>query len=431
MRRGAAILYGLIVLAVADAQTGAKRPTAGSVQPSKPAAAIVDDWRVWGGKDRDFIVHTSGLADSWPASGPRKLWTRPLGDGYSAIAEEGGVLYTAFRRRLSDVITAIDAATGKTIWEYDYLNPFTNDYSEKVGPGPYAMPQVVGDRIVTASATGKIFSLNKKSGKPVWSRNLYSEFHATHLGYGYSNHALPYKDTLIFMAGGNGDGAIALRQSDGAVVWKALQFTNSYSSPLLINVDGQGQVAFVAAKTVFGFNPENGALLWTHPHETPYGIAISTPVWAPGNLLFVASAYGVGARTLELHQAGGKTTVKQLWSDPHLQLHFGTALQRDGYVYISSGYNGPVLMSAVELRTGRVAWRQRAFAKAQLLWADGKIILADEDGTLALCVATPQKFQVLSQTSMLQNIAWTPPTLVGTHLYLRDRKTMVALDLAK
>jgi hypothetical protein len=86
-------------------------------------------------------------------------------------------------------------------------------------------------------------------------------------------------------------------------------------------------------------------------------------------------------------------------------------------------------MSAVELKTGKVAWRQRGFSKAQLLWADGKLILADEDGTLALCRVSPQKFEVLSQVSLLQNIAWTPPTLVGTHLYLRDRKTLMALDL--
>ncbi|MGA3187134.1 MAG: PQQ-binding-like beta-propeller repeat protein [Bryobacteraceae bacterium] len=394
-------------------------------------AARADDWTVWGGRNRDFIVNTSGLADAWPAGGPKKLWTRPLGDGYSAIAEEHGVLYTAFRRGASDVVTALDAATGKTLWEYVYVNPFTNDFSEKVGPGPYAMPQVIGDRVVSASGTGKIHSLNKKTGKLVWSHDLYNEFHGTHLVYGYSSHALPYKDTLIFMAGGNGDGAVALRQSDGAVVWKALQFTNSYSSPLLINVDGQAQVVFLAAKSIFGFNPDNGTLLWMYPHETPYGIAISTPVWAPGNLLFAASAYGVGARTLELHQAGGKTTVKQLWYDPHLELHFGTAIQRDGYVYISSGYNGPVLMSAVELKTGRIAWRKRGFAKAQLIWADGKIILADEDGTLALCRANPQKFEVLSQAELLQNIAWTAPTLVGTRLYLRDRKTIMALELGK
>ena len=407
-----------------------KKPAAKPASKKAKPVSAGEDWTVWGGKNRDFIVNTSGLADSWPAGGPKKLWSRPMADGYSAIAEEGGVLYTAFRRGSKDVITALDAATGKTRWEYEYDNPFTNSFSEKVGPGPYAMPQVVGDRLITASGTGKIHSLDKKTGKVVWSHDLYSEFHGTHLQFGYSCHALPYKDTLIFLSGGEGDGAIAFRQSDGAVVWKALQFTNSHSSPLLINVDGQTQVVALAANTVFGFNPDNGALLWTHEHKTPYGLAISTPVWAPGNLLFVASAYGVGARTLHLSQSAGRTTVNELWYDPHLELHIGTAIQKDGYVYISSGYNGPVLMSAVELKTGTIKWRERGFAKAQLIYADGKMILADEDGTLALCRVSPQKFEVLSKASVLENIAWTPPTLVGTHLYLRDRKTINAFDLA-
>jgi outer membrane protein assembly factor BamB len=393
--------------------------------------ALAEDWLLWGGKDRNFVVNSSGLADSWPATGPKKLWSRPLGDGYSAIAEEGGVLYTAFRRGSNDVITALDAATGKTQWEYEYSNPFTNSFSEKVGPGPYAMPQVVGDRVVTASATGRIHSIDKKTGKPVWSHDLYTEFDATHLQYGYSCHALPYKGTLIYMSGGQGDGAIAFRQTDGAVVWKALQFTNSHSSPLLIKVDGQPQVVALGAKTVFGFNPDNGALLWTHEHVTNYGLAVSTPVWAPGNLLFVASAYGTGARVLQLNQSGGHTTVKELWYDPHIELHIGTAIQHDGYVYLSSGYDGPVLMTAVELKTGKIQWRERGFAKAQLLYADGKIILADQDGTLAICKASPAKFEVLSKASVLESIAWTPPTLVGTRLYVRDRRTIQAFDLGR
>src|ERR1700720_3644560 len=111
------------------------------------ATAAAEDWTTWGGKNRDFVVNAPGLADSWPADGPRKIWTRPLGDGYSSIAEEKGVLYTAFRRGGAEVITALDAATGKTIWEYGYPTVFTNDFKEKVGPGPYAMPQIVGDRL--------------------------------------------------------------------------------------------------------------------------------------------------------------------------------------------------------------------------------------------------------------------------------------------
>src|SRR5450432_4012172 len=110
--------------------------------------AYGDDWLTWGGPNRDFKVTSKAkLADSWPATGPKKLWTRPLGDGYSAIAVEGSTLYTSFRRGSKDVVTALNAADGKTIWEFEYGNPFTNAFSEKVGPGPYAMSQVIGDRV--------------------------------------------------------------------------------------------------------------------------------------------------------------------------------------------------------------------------------------------------------------------------------------------
>src|SRR5260370_894572 len=318
MRRACIALLLSGTMFLASAQTTQKKAASkkAALKKSAAPAPVAEDWPVWGGHNRNFIANASGLADSWPDAGPKKIWSRALGDGYSAIAEEGGILYTAFRRASKDVVTALDAASGKTIWEFEYSSPFVNDFAEKVGPGPYAMPQVIGDRVIAAGATGKIHSLDKKTGRSVWSHDLYGEFHGTHLKFGYSCHALPYKDTLIFLAGGNGDGAIAFRQSDGAVVWKALQFTNSHSSPLLINVDGQPQVVALAANTVFGFNPDNGALLWSHNHQTPYGLAISTPVWAPGNLLFVASAYGVGPRVLQLKQSAGRANGEELSCQP-------------------------------------------------------------------------------------------------------------------
>jgi len=36
---------------------------------------------------------------------------------------------------------------------------------------------------------------------------------------------------------------------------------------------------------------------------------------------------------------------------------------------------------------------------------------------------------VLNKTSLLDKNAWTPPTLLGTKLYVRDRKSIVAVDL--
>jgi outer membrane protein assembly factor BamB len=231
------------------------------------------------------------------------------------------------------------------------------------------------------------------------------------------------------LAGGRGAAALALRQSDGAVLWKNMDSTNAYSSPLLIEVDGQPQIVALMASEAIGFSPDNGQLLWRHPHKTDYGIAISTPVWAPGNLLFISSAYNYGSRVLELHQSGGKTTVKELWYNKRLQSHFGTVIRNGDYLYLSSGYSGPAFMTCVNTRSGKLVWQERGFAKAQLLGVGGKLILLDEDGTLALAEATPAGFRVLSKTSLLQKTSWTPPTISGSKLYLRDRKTLIALDL--
>jgi hypothetical protein len=122
-------------------------------------------WPVWGGPGRDFVTTSTGIlggpASGWISTPPRTLWKRPLGDGYSAIAEENGVLYTAYRRGSNDVVIALDALTGKTIWEHEYPAPFRNAFAE-AAPGPYAMPQVIGARVVAASGVGQIHSRTRR-----------------------------------------------------------------------------------------------------------------------------------------------------------------------------------------------------------------------------------------------------------------------------
>jgi hypothetical protein len=55
------------------------------------------------------------------------------------------------------------------------------------------------------------------------------------------------------LAGGSFSRNRACRQSDRAAVWKSLQFKNAHSSPVLIDVDGQPEVAALAASEVIGF----------------------------------------------------------------------------------------------------------------------------------------------------------------------------------
>jgi outer membrane protein assembly factor BamB len=425
----AVALAGAVVVTVMASAVAGNPQTRGGASPS-PAE---QSWRVWGGPQRDFITTASALfpqsGQKWLSVPPKKIWERTLGDGYSAVAVEDGVAYTAYRRESSDVIVALEATTGKTIWEFDYPAPFKNAYAEAVGPGPYAMPQIVGDRLVTASGIGQIHSLDKKTGKPAWSLDLYKQFGGDRLDFGYSSHALPYKDSLIVLAGGSSSAVLRVRQSDGTAIWQKHKLRSAHSSPLLIDVDGQPQVAMLLANEIVGIDPDSGDLLWRHEHETDNGLAISTPVWAPGNLLFVSSAYEGGARALKLTRSGNKTDVRELWYNPRVQVHFGSVIRQGGFVYLSSGQSIGIL-TAVELETGRVAWQARDFVKAQLVLADGKLVILDEDGALGLGLATPERFQAVAKWPMLSSVAWTPPTLAGNRLYLRDRRTIVALDLS-
>jgi len=98
-------------------------------------------------------------------------------------------------------------------------------------------------------------------------------------------------------------------------------------------------------------------------------------------------------------------------------------------VYGSSGDFGLAFFTAVNVKNVQVAWQERALARASFLYADNKFVIFDEDGALALASPGQSGLQIHARTSVMKNLAWTVPTLAGTKLYLRDRRTIVALDL--
>ena len=388
------------------------------------------DWLQWGGPSRNFTTNAKGLAAAWPATGPKQLWSRPLGAGHSAILVSGNTLYTMYNQGAQEVVIALAADTGKTIWEYKYDAPSPSGMDYEYGVGPHSTPLLVGDQIFTVGATGKLFALDKKTGKVAWTHDLWTEYGGTKIGRGYSCSPIAYKNTVILTLGGQGQTLIAFNQKDGTVAWKNQTLDMSPASPIIINVDGQDQLIAFLGKVVAGIDPNNGNLLWSHPHVTEWGLNISNPVWGADNLLFISSAYSGGSRVLKLTQKDGKTTAEELWFHRRMRLHHGTAIRIGDYVYGSSGDFGPAFLAAVNVKTGEIAYQDRSFPKSNLLLAEGKLIILDEDGNLALATASPTELKVISKVSVMKNLAWTVPTLVGTKLYLRDRHTIVALDLS-
>ena len=299
----------------------------------------------------------------------------------------------------------------------------------KHGPGPHSTPLVAGGRVFTVGVTGKFFALDKKTGKVEWFHDLYRDFRIDQRNRGFSCSPIAYRDKVILQTGGAGNSIMAFRQTDGTVAWKKESFSNSASSPVLIHFAGQEQLVVFMAKQVVGLDPGNGELIWMIPHRIRNGLNISMPVWGEGNLLFCSSAYDGGSRLIKLSKVAGRTVASDMWHTNQMRVHIGSILRLGDYVYGSSGDFGPAFITALNVRTGKIAWRDRSFAKANLVYANGKLIILDEDGRLALSTVSPEGLTVLSQVDLLQSNCWTAPSLVGRTLYVRDRKSIVALDL--
>lgn len=183
------------------------------------------------------------------------------------------------------------------------------------------------------------------------------------------------------------------------------------------------------AKELIALNPNDGQLLWEQKYPTQYGLNNSTPVFDGKDRIFLSSAYGNGSRGIRLVKEKGRRSVRELWFNPRIQLHFTNALVLGNYVYGSNGFSSGAFVTCINLSTGEIVWRERGFHKANFLFADNKAILLDQDGVMALATLSLEGMQVLSRCNIVKPYAWSAPTLVGSTLYLRDRTQIMALDL--
>ena len=383
-----------------------------------PATAY---WPQWGGPTRDFVVARQDPL-AWTEGEPAVLWRRPLGPGYSAIAVRGDRLFTMTRRGDEEVVLALAAKSGRTLWENAYLAPVapgpTLDTSW--GEGPNATPLVFGGRVYTFGFTAVLSCLDEETGDLVWRRGLAGEVGGKAPYFGHSASPMRHGDTVIVPAGG----AMAFHLETGEPVWSNTDFEATYASPRLWRVGERTQLVVPAAGEIVGLDPEDGRLLWRHPHANSARTILSDALPGDDGVLF-ASAYFLGSIGLALGEDG--ESVQELWQTRRLQLAQSNAIRVDGVVY---GFHNSIL-TAVDVASGEVLWRERGFERSNLLKVGEGFLLFDRLGKLSLVSLDRQGVTRHVEAQLLEGRSWTAPTLVGDWLYARNLESIVAVDLAR
>jgi outer membrane protein assembly factor BamB len=382
------------------------------------------------GPEGTGISKEAGLLDRWPQGGPRRLWSADVGQGFSSPVALDGKVYLFGMKGSDDVLTALEADTGKALWSQSYpVHHKADQVQARNGdnglPLPDATPTIDGNRIYTYGGAGDLVCRELGDGKLVWGLNILDQTRAKILGWNEASSPL-VTDKLVYVQGGRGGPiAIAVDKASGNIAWTS-QATglSGYASPILATVGGQPELIVLGGQTLLGMNPRDGKTLWSYPWKTSYDVNATTPIYRDG-LLFISTGYGRGCAMLQLTPAG----VKLEWQGKEMACKFQPPVLKGDKLYANSAGR----LKCVQWPTGKVIWRtaEVPLGEGGSILLDGdKLIAMSDDGKLSLVQVGPRAAQVVSEVDLFDaNDTWATPMIYHGKLYVRGKNQVLCLDV--
>jgi hypothetical protein len=384
-----------------------------------------EEWPRWRGPRGDGITSET-IPDSLPKEGPKKLWSKSVGTGYSSPIAVDGKIYIFALADGRDTLYAFDES-GKELWKEAYDGGWNGDYK-----GTRASPVIENDRIYTYGGNSDLVARELATGKLIWRVNVLKETNAQgrkNGDWGISSNPL-IDGNSIYVQGGNGDAfAVAVDKNVGKITWKSERGVGAYAQPILIDVKGSRQLAVFAAFGIYGLNPDSGKTLWKYPWTTNYDVNAATPIYKDGQL-FISSNYGHGGALLEV----SSTSVKKIWENKELKSHFQPAIL-DGDVLYG---NSEGKLKCIKWADGKPSWPQAAPDEigrgGSLTRSKDKLLIMTDSGKLIIAQATPAAYKRLAEAQLFEDAGrptqiWSTPLLYKGKLYAKGLEEFNCYDL--
>ena len=427
------------------------------------ASAPAADWPQWLGPTRDGVWAETGVLDAFPAGGPKKLWSVPVGGGYSGPAVAGGkVFVTDYQRAGGDAsnnpgkaasltgqerVLCLDAGTGKVLWAHAYDCKYQISYPA----GPRCTPTVAGGRVFALGAMGDLVVLDADTGKLLWKKDFKADSGAKTPIWGFSGHPLVTGDAVVCLTGGPDALLTAFDAATGAVKWTAVSTPSDgpgYAPPAIVKVNGADQLVHWNPKAVVGLDPATGKRLWSVDLKPAYSMSIMQPVVA-GDLLFLG---GIGNAAVALRLGGDKPA--EVWRGGKSTGVYPvnmTPQAADGVVY---AVDQPGQLRAVDLATGRRLWstfapvlgadhdddfKGASSGTAFIVRNADRYFLFNEVGELVIARLTREKYQEVSKAKLVEptgeafgrKVVWSHPAFADRCVFVRNDKECACFSLAK
>ncbi len=402
------------------------------------AGQAVADWPHLRGPNYDGRSSATGLADAWPATGPPRLWSRDLGQGYSGFVVAEGRVCTQRQSLGRQSVLCLDTDSGATVWETRIDSAW---HAKGAYPGPYATPTLHQGKIYATSPAGLLACLDAATGAPLWSVDLKERFQGKGWDFGYAATPLVEDGRVILPVGGDSASLVALHADDGRTLWAVGSDAASYCPAFPITFQGRRCVVGYLQNALLLVDAVDGKLLHRQPLSSGYDEHSAWPIYQEPHLLLAAPFRVPATRLLLEGKADGSLLCKPQWTSRELCNDVVSSVLHEGNLY---GFDLKQLQSSkhrasrgafkcVDWSTGKLRWATDDVGHASVIVADGKLLLLNDTGSLVLARADATAYQELARVSLFDDdeICWTPPALWQRRLFVRSPSRAVCLFLGK
>ena len=320
-------------------------------------------------------------------------------------------------------VILINRSNGETIWEKTVARELPLEGTHELGSWASSSPCTDGENIYAYFGSRGLYCLDFE-GNILWQRDFGQS--NKHMSFGEGDSPYLHGERIFVLWDHQGECFLySIDTKSGKDVWVAKRDEiTSWSTPLVVDVNGKLQVITSATNQVRSYDYETGEVLWFGTGMTRN--VIPNPVYADG-ILYLASGFrGSALMAVDIAKAKGDITGSDaiLWTYNQDTPYTPNLLLMDGKLYFLRVNNG--FLTCLDAKTGNVVYAREKLDGVSTLFssptgADGRIYIASKDQVLVL--KGGDKPEVLAKNS-LDDDFHASPVVVGNDLIIRGFKSL-------
>ncbi len=364
---------------------------------------------------------------NWAEDAKNIKWKTPIdGLGWSSPVVQGNDIWltTATDEGRSLRLVCIDAVGGKVKQNIELFKLEKAGRIHKKNSHASPTPIVKGDRVFAHFGSYGTACVST-AGEIIWKHTF--EYRPVH---GPGGSPVLFEDLLIVNCdGGDVQFVAALDQKNGDVRWKTKRPANkgkkfAFSTPLVIEVDGQPQVVSPGAGGVSSYNPRTGEEIWRFDYPGGYSVT-PRPVHENG-MVYVSSSFD--RPSLYAIRTGGKGNVTdshEAWRASKAAPHSPSPLLLEGRLYMVSDRG---IATCADAKSGEVLWQERLRGNfsASPVHAAGRIYFLNETGEMTV-ISASKAFEKLATNTLPGGTLASPAFIEGT-MFLRTSTHLYRIE---